>query len=143
MVARFTLSGFNIDPVDKVNQYLKSLEAVFLSWAERQRSSLRTMKAIGASVTALNLEFLMADILEEQRNLAFTTSKEHMFIGPTSFLKTLYIKIKALNVLRTLDYPTVVRSQIEVLITIRSLKTTMIKSLKTLKLSLNLIQTLN
>src|SRR6266566_4266004 len=33
------------------------------------------MRAIGASVTALNLEFLMADILEEQRNLASTISK--------------------------------------------------------------------
>ncbi len=33
------------------------------------------MKAIGASVTALNLEFFIADILEEQRNLVSTTSK--------------------------------------------------------------------
>ncbi len=33
------------------------------------------MRAIRASVTALNLEFLMADILEEQRNPASTTSK--------------------------------------------------------------------
>jgi len=74
-VARLILSGLNIDPVDKVNQYLKSLEAVFLSWAERQRSSLRTMKAIGASVTALNLEFLIADILEKQRNPTSITSK--------------------------------------------------------------------
>ena len=74
-MARLTLSELNIDSVDKVNQYFKSLEAVFSSWAERQRSSLRTMKAIGASVTALNLEFLMADILEEQRNPASTTSK--------------------------------------------------------------------
>ncbi len=31
MVARLILSKFNIDPVDKVNQYLKSLETVFLS----------------------------------------------------------------------------------------------------------------
>src|SRR6266699_3481399 len=29
IVARLTLSGLNIDPIDKVNQYLKSLEAVF------------------------------------------------------------------------------------------------------------------
>jgi len=70
-----TFSGLNIDPVDKVNQYLKSLEAVYLSWVERQRSSLRTMRAVRASVTALNLEFLMADILEEQKNPASTTSK--------------------------------------------------------------------
>src|SRR6266566_3972647 len=33
------------------------------------------MKAVGASVIALNLEFLITDILEEQRNPAFTTSK--------------------------------------------------------------------
>ena len=57
-------SRFNIDPVDKVNQYLKSLEAVYPSWAKRQRSSLKTMRAIRASVTTLNLEFLIADILE-------------------------------------------------------------------------------
>src|SRR6266566_1783878 len=75
IVIHLTLFRFNIDLIDKANQYLKSLEAVFLSWAERQRSSFRTMRAIGASVTALNLEFFMADILKEQRNLAFTTSK--------------------------------------------------------------------
>ena len=75
MVARLTLSRFNIDPVDKVNQYLKSLEAVFPSWAKRQRNSLRTMRAIGVLVTALNLEFLIADILEEQRNPTSITSK--------------------------------------------------------------------
>src|SRR6266566_8831740 len=33
------------------------------------------MRVIRASVTALNLECLIADILEEQRNLAFITSK--------------------------------------------------------------------
>ncbi len=33
------------------------------------------MKAVGTSVTTLNLEFLITDILEEQRNLASTTSK--------------------------------------------------------------------
>src|SRR6266566_10126823 len=34
------------------------------------------MRAIGASVTALNLEFLIADILKKQRNPASTTSKK-------------------------------------------------------------------
>ncbi len=34
------------------------------------------MKAIRATVTALNLEFLIADILKEQRNPAFTTFKK-------------------------------------------------------------------
>jgi len=34
------------------------------------------MKAIGAMVTALNFEFLIADILEEQRNLASITFKK-------------------------------------------------------------------
>ncbi len=33
------------------------------------------MRAIRASITALNLEFLIADILEEQRNPASTTCK--------------------------------------------------------------------
>ena len=37
------------------------------------------MKAIRATVTALNLEFLMADILEEQRNPASTTFKKMAF----------------------------------------------------------------
>ncbi len=74
-MARLTFSRLNIDPIDKVNQYLKSLEAVFPLWAERQHNSLRTMRTIGASVTALNLEFLIADILEEQRNPTSTTSK--------------------------------------------------------------------
>src|SRR6266699_441907 len=46
VVARLTFSGLNIDLVDKVNQYLKSLKAVFPLWVERQRSSLKTMKAI-------------------------------------------------------------------------------------------------
>ncbi len=35
VVVRLMLSGLNIDPVDKVNQYLKSLEAVFPLWVER------------------------------------------------------------------------------------------------------------
>ena len=65
MVVRLMFSGLNIDLVDKVNQYFKSLEAVYPSWVERQRSSFRTMRVVGASVIALNLEFLMADILEE------------------------------------------------------------------------------
>src|SRR6266699_5844733 len=58
VVARLTLSKLIIDPVDKVNQYLKSLETVFPLWVERQRNSLRTIKVIRASITALNLEFL-------------------------------------------------------------------------------------
>src|SRR6266566_6349303 len=75
VMARLTFSGFNIDLVDKVNQYFKFLEVVFPLWAERQRSFFRTMRVIGALITALNLEFFMADILEEQRNLASITSK--------------------------------------------------------------------
>ncbi len=35
VVARLTFSGLIIDLVDKVNQYLKSLETVFPLWAER------------------------------------------------------------------------------------------------------------
>ena len=76
VVARLTFSRLNIDLVDKVNQYFKFLEAVFLLWVERQCNNfLYIMRAIGASVTALNLKFLMADILEEQRNPAFTIFK--------------------------------------------------------------------
>ena len=87
VVARLTLSRHHIDPIDKINQYLKSLEGVFPSWAERQRSTLRTMRAVGATVTALNLEFLMADILEEQRNPASTTSKKMVHRAKRSFQK--------------------------------------------------------
>ncbi len=76
MVAHLTFSGVIIDLVDKVNHYLKSLETVFPSWVERQRSTLRTMKAIGAIVTALNFEFIMADILKEQRNPTSITFKK-------------------------------------------------------------------
>src|SRR6266699_4055445 len=47
VVARLTFSGFNIDLVDKVNQYFKSLKTVFSLWVERQRNSFRTMRAIG------------------------------------------------------------------------------------------------
>src|SRR6266699_1724190 len=46
IVVRLTLSRLIIDSVDKVNQYLKSLETVFPLWAKKQRSILRTMRAI-------------------------------------------------------------------------------------------------
>ncbi len=65
VVVRLTFSRFNIDPVDKINQYLKSLEAVYFLWIEKQRSFFRTMRAIGTSVIVLNLKFLIADILKE------------------------------------------------------------------------------
>ncbi len=65
IMVRLIFFGFIIDLVDKVNQYLKSLETVFSSWAERQQSIFRTMKVIGVTVIVLNFEFLMADILEE------------------------------------------------------------------------------
>ncbi len=65
VVVRLIFSELTIDFIDKVNQYLKSLETVFSSWAERQRNTLRTMRAIGVMVTVLNFEFLIVDILEE------------------------------------------------------------------------------
>src|SRR6266699_1563537 len=75
VVAHLTFSRFNIDFIDKVNQYLKSLEMVYPLWVKRQRSSFRTMKAIKTSIIILNLKFLIADILKEQRNPTSTTSK--------------------------------------------------------------------
>ena len=75
LVARLTLSGLIIQPIDQVNQYLKALEKVFPQWAERLRSTIRTIKAIRQSTKALNLQYLMTDILKEQRNPASTTAK--------------------------------------------------------------------
>src|SRR6266699_3027216 len=68
VVARLTLSKLTIDPIDKVNQYLKSLETVFPLWIKKPTNPPRTKKTIKNSVTALNLEFLIADILKEQKN---------------------------------------------------------------------------
>ncbi len=50
MVVHLTFFGFNIDFIDGVNQYLKSLKAVFPLWVEKQCSSFRTMRTIRASV---------------------------------------------------------------------------------------------
>jgi len=38
------------------------------------------MRAIGATVTALNFEFLIANILEKQKNLASITFKKNGFL---------------------------------------------------------------
>ncbi len=89
VVARLTLFRLNIDLIDKVNQYLKSLKAVFPSWAKRQCSFFYTMRAIKASVTALNLKFFIIDILKEQKNPVSTTSKRMYVYKANRTLKDL------------------------------------------------------
>ena len=59
-------------------------------------------------------------------------------MGRDSPLRILYVKIKALNVLKTSNYPTVARNRIKVLITTHILRKTK-RLLKTLKLSLNVV----
>ena len=67
LVSRLALTGAHIEPIDQVNQYLRALEKSFPSWAERQRSTLRTMRALGQGTANLDLNFLMADLIEEQQ----------------------------------------------------------------------------
>ena len=68
LISRLHLAGAQIEPTDLINQYLGSLERAFPQWAERLRGTIRTLKATGQPTDRLNLQFLMADILEETRN---------------------------------------------------------------------------
>ena len=52
-----------------------ALKASFPQWAERQRSNIRATKAIGSSIEHLNLQYLMADLLEEQRDKSSLVAK--------------------------------------------------------------------
>jgi len=65
LLARLALANVIIEPIDQANQYLEALKGVFPQWAERQRFNIRVNKALGASLEPLNLQFLMADLLEE------------------------------------------------------------------------------
>jgi hypothetical protein len=75
LLARLALSGVEIAPIDQVNQYLQALKTTFPGWAERQRFNMRSNRALGATLETLNLEFLMADLLEEQRDYSSSVSK--------------------------------------------------------------------
>ncbi|KAK2066167.1 hypothetical protein P8C59_000002 [Phyllachora maydis] len=50
--------------------YFKALESKFPSWVSRQKSSIRQARMLGLTASSLNIEYLMADILEESRNPA-------------------------------------------------------------------------
>jgi hypothetical protein len=91
LISRLTLSGVIIQPIDQVNHYLQAMEKAFPQWAERQRSTIRTMRALGQGTEVLDLNFLMADLVEEQRNPASTTAKQmanRVFRGPKNQSKS-------------------------------------------------------
>ncbi|KAK2067440.1 hypothetical protein P8C59_001180 [Phyllachora maydis] len=69
-LAKLTMAKIDIDPSLILNQYFKALESKFPSWVSRQKSSIRQARMLGLTASSLNIEYLMADILEESRNLA-------------------------------------------------------------------------
>ncbi|KAK2070936.1 hypothetical protein P8C59_005396 [Phyllachora maydis] len=69
-LAKLTMAKIDIDPSLILNQYFKALESKFPSWVSRQKSSIRQARMLGLIASSLNIEYLMADILEESRNLA-------------------------------------------------------------------------
>ncbi|KAK2069313.1 hypothetical protein P8C59_003904 [Phyllachora maydis] len=69
-LAKLTMAKMDIDPSLILNQYFKALESKFPSWVSRQKSSIRQARLLGLIASSLNIEYLMADILEESRNLA-------------------------------------------------------------------------
>ncbi|KAK2071305.1 hypothetical protein P8C59_005741 [Phyllachora maydis] len=69
-LAKLTIAKIDIDPSLILNQYFKALESKFPSWVSRQKSFIRQARMLGLTASSLNIEYLMADILEESRNLA-------------------------------------------------------------------------
>ncbi|KAK2069343.1 hypothetical protein P8C59_003929 [Phyllachora maydis] len=69
-LAKLTMAKIDIDPSLILNQYFKALESKFSSWVLRQKSSIRQARMLGLTASSLNIEYLMADILEESRNPA-------------------------------------------------------------------------
>ncbi|KAK2074910.1 hypothetical protein P8C59_009080 [Phyllachora maydis] len=69
-LAKLTMAKIDIDPSLILNQYFKALESKFPSWVSRQKSSIRQARMRGLTASSLNIEYLMADILEESRNPA-------------------------------------------------------------------------
>ncbi|KAK2066938.1 hypothetical protein P8C59_000716 [Phyllachora maydis] len=69
-LAQLTMAKIDIDPSLILNQYFKALESKFPSWVLRQKSSIRQARMLGLIASSLNIEYLMADILEESRNPA-------------------------------------------------------------------------
>ncbi|KAK2072674.1 hypothetical protein P8C59_007012 [Phyllachora maydis] len=69
-LAKLTMAKIDIDPSLILNQYFKALESKFPSWVSCQKSSIRQARMLGLTASSLNIEYLMADILEESRNPA-------------------------------------------------------------------------
>ncbi|KAK2074263.1 hypothetical protein P8C59_008484 [Phyllachora maydis] len=69
-LAKLTIAKIDIDPSLILNQYFKALESKFPSWVLRQKSSIRQARMLGLIASSLNIEYLIADILEESRNPA-------------------------------------------------------------------------
>ncbi|KAK2068524.1 hypothetical protein P8C59_003158 [Phyllachora maydis] len=69
-LAKLTMAKVDIDPSLILNQYFKALESKFPSWVSRQKSSIRQARMLGLIASSLNIEYLIADILEESRNPA-------------------------------------------------------------------------
>ncbi|KAK2069105.1 hypothetical protein P8C59_003712 [Phyllachora maydis] len=69
-LAKLTMAKIDIDPSFILNQYFKALESKFPSWVSRQKSSIRQARMLGLTASSLNIEYLMANILEESRNPA-------------------------------------------------------------------------
>ncbi|KAK2066671.1 hypothetical protein P8C59_000465 [Phyllachora maydis] len=69
-LAKLTMAKIDIDPSLILNQYFKALESKFPSWVSRQKSSIRQARMLGLIASSLNIEYLMANILEESRNPA-------------------------------------------------------------------------
>lgn len=74
LLARLQQLGALIAPIDQVNQYLNATKEVFSQWAERQRNNIRNNKALGQGPT-LSLPYIIADLLEEQRDKSSSVSK--------------------------------------------------------------------
>ncbi|KAK2074404.1 hypothetical protein P8C59_008612 [Phyllachora maydis] len=69
-LAKLTIAKIDIDPSLILNQYFKALESKFPSGVSRQKSSIRQARMLGLTASSLNIEYLMANILEESRNPA-------------------------------------------------------------------------
>ncbi|KAK2073995.1 hypothetical protein P8C59_008232 [Phyllachora maydis] len=69
-LAKLTIAKIDIDPSLILNQYFKALKSKFPSWVSRQKSSIRQARMLGLTASSLNIEYLIADILEESRNPA-------------------------------------------------------------------------
>ncbi|KAK2066412.1 hypothetical protein P8C59_000236 [Phyllachora maydis] len=69
-LGKLTIAKIDIDPSLILNQYFKALESKFPSWVSRQKSSIRQARMLGLTASSLNIEYLIADVLEESRNLA-------------------------------------------------------------------------